>query len=207
MTPDPGSVDPPSPAVGSVVELMRAGGRQAFAEASVCARSDTLLVVSTGPVAHDQERLTLRWWDENDEAWDVTVAVAQFDAASSELTLQLLAAWRPAVLRRAARVTLGREPAELLTLGGDGRVVRRVNVLCLDLSTTGCRVTGTGPPPTGGDALRVAASTPDVRVLVDARIVHIARVAFGGWQAGIEFLPHDSAERAGLIEWRDSASS
>jgi hypothetical protein len=78
-------------------------------------------------------------------------------------------------------------------------------VLCLDLSATGCRVAGTGSAPVERDVLQVAADTSEVRVLVDARVVWASNASFGGWHAGIEFLPHDAGERARLIAWRDSA--
>lgn len=205
MTAD-GSGSSSSPPVGDTVELMHAGGREPLAEACVRGASGSVLVLSGGGETLDSDGVTVRWWDDRDEAWEVAAWRERFDAPSGETTLRLLGEWRPAVLRRAARVLLGRAPAELVTLGGDGRVVRRVQVLCLDLSTTGCRVTGTGSAPSDGDVVQVAASTPDVRVLVDARVVHVARVAFGGWQAGIEFLPHTAAERVDLATWRDSAA-
>jgi hypothetical protein len=79
-------------------------------------------------------------------------------------------------------------------------------VTCLDLSTTGCRVAGTGEPPSDGDILQVTASGSELAVCVDARIVHVVSKAFGGWQAGVEFLPHTAADRSALVAWRDSAT-
>ena len=44
-------------------------------------------------------------------------------------------------------------------------------------------------------------------ICVDARVVRCAPVAFGGWQAGLEFLPRTAAERDALIAWRDSVAA
>lgn len=195
----------PLPA-GSEIELLRPGERQPFAETTVLEASESHLTLGESPFDPALNALTLRWWDENGEAWEIDASVERASGLVGNVALRLLESWRPAVLRRAGRILLGRAPADLVTIGGDGREVRRVHVLCLDLSTTGCRVAGTGQPPARGDPLRVAAETNEVRVAVDARLVWTERAAFGGWHAGIQFLPHDAAERACLVAWRDSAS-
>jgi hypothetical protein len=200
------SVDPQSPPVGSAIELMRVGERTPIAKADVCGVDGLSLVLGGCRLAIEAGLLTLRWWDESDVAWEARASVERFDSARGRLTLVMVEGWRPAVLRRAARVESGRVPVELLTLGGDGRVIRRVQVLCLDLSTMGCRVAGTGLELARGDLVQVAGGTSALRVCVDARVVRSASVAFGGWHAGLEFLPHTAADRASLLEWRDSVA-
>jgi hypothetical protein len=202
MTP----LDPQSPPVGSAVELMRIGERNPIAKADVCGVDGLSLVLGGCRVAIEAELLTLRWWDDSDVAWEARASVEQLDPTGCRLTLAIVGGWQPAVLRRAARIDSGRLPVELLTLGGDGRVIRRVQVLCLDLSTIGCRVAGTGPEVARGDLVQVAGGTSALRVCVDARVVRCASVAFGGWHAGLEFLPHTTADRDSLVAWRDSAA-
>jgi hypothetical protein len=200
------SLEPQSPPIGSAVELMRIGEREPMAQADVCDVSGLSLVLCQCRVAIEEDLLTLRWWDDSDVAWEARAAVERWDATSGRLTLVMGESWRPAVLRRAARVESGRVPVELLTLGGDGRVIRRLRVLCLDLSAMGCRVAGTGPELAGGDLVQVAGGTSALTVRVDARVVRCTSVAFGGWHAGLEFLPHTDDDRASLAAWRDSAA-
>jgi hypothetical protein len=200
------SLDPQTPPIGSAVELMRIGERQPIAQADVCGVNGLSLVLCQCRVAIDTDLLTLRWWDDSDVAWEARASVERWDATSGRLTLVMGESWRPAVLRRAARVESDRVPVELLTLGGDGRVIRRLRVLCLDLSAMGCRVAGTGPELARGDLVQVAGGTSALTVCVDARVVRCASVAFGGWHAGLEFLPHTDDDRASLLAWRDSAA-
>jgi hypothetical protein len=200
------SLDPQTPPIGSAIELMRIGERQPIAQADVCGVDGLSLVLCQCRVAIEEDLLTLRWWDDSDVAWEARAAVERWDATSGRLTLVMGESWRPAVLRRAARVESGRVPVELLTLGGDGRVIRRLRVLCLDLSAMGCRVAGTGPELASGDLVQVAGGTSALTVCVDARVVRCASVAFGGWHAGLEFLPHTDDDRASLVAWRDSAA-
>jgi hypothetical protein len=201
------SVDPQTPPVGSAAELMRAGERTPIATAIVSDASGPRLVLDGCRVAPDAEQLTLRWWDDDDVAWEARASVEAFEATSGRLTVSVVGGWDPAVLRQAARVDSGRTPVELLTLGGDGRVIRSVRALCLDLSPLGCRVAGTGAELTRGDDLQVAVVTSAFEICVDARVVRCAPVAFGGWQAGLGFLPRTAAERDLLIAWRDSLAA
>jgi hypothetical protein len=196
-------IDPETPPLGAVIELMRPRERQPFARAIIGSANGPLLVLDGCRVPIQAENLTLRWWDENDAAWEVVASVERLDASTGQLTAKVVEPWRPAVLRRAARVPVDRAPVDLITHGGDGRVVRRTRVVCLDLSTSGCGVAGSGPPPSDGDVVRVSADTPTLAVCVDARIIHVATVAFGGWQAGLEFRPHTTDEVANLVAWRD----
>ncbi len=186
---------------------MRVGERTPIAMANVYDASGHRLVLDGCGIALDADLLTLRWWDDNDVAWEARASVESFEATSERLTVTIVEGWHPAVLRQAARVDSGRTPVELLTLGGDGRVIRRVRALCLDLSPLGCRVAGTGPELTRGDDLQVAVATSTLEICVDARVVRCAPVAFGGWQAGLEFLPRTAAERDSLIAWRDSVAN
>jgi hypothetical protein len=200
------SVDPQSPPVGSAVELMRIGERTPMATADVSDASGLRLVLGGCRIAIEAELLTLRWWDDSDAAWEARASVEESDSTSGRLTVAIVDGWRPAVLREAARVQSGRMPIELLTLGGDGRVIRRVWVLCLDLSPLGCRVAGTGSELARGDLVQVAAGTSALAICVDARVVRCVPVAFGGWNAGLEFLPRTAADRASLVAWRDSVA-
>jgi PilZ domain len=200
------SVDPRSPPIGTEVELMRVGERTPIAMADVSGVNGRDLVLDGCRVVIDAELLTVRWWDDADAAWEARGSVEQSDPTSGRLTTTMVEDWQPAILRRAARVESGRVSVELLTLGGDGRVIRRLQVLCLDVSTLGCRVTGTGTRPNPGDLLQVESQSSTLTFCVDARVVRCAPVAFGGWQAGLEFLPHSASDRAALVAWRDSVA-
>jgi hypothetical protein len=198
------SDDPKSPPAGSVVELMCTGRRTPIALSRVYCTDGPTLVVDWAAVADNAERFTLRWWDANDEAWETSATVAHVEASSTQLRLKPAEPWRRAVLRRAERVDTDRVPIRFIMLGTDGHVVRRLHVSCLDLSALGCRVAGVGTPPCGADPIQVEADGAGIVACVDARVVHAAPHAFGGWLAGVEFLPQDAADRAALIAWRDS---
>ena len=194
------------PPIGDVIELMRAGERQPAGTARVAAANGSLLRLEGCPAELASGSLMLRWWDDTDVAWELGASIERWDPDTGELTMEVVGPWRRAVLRRAARLSLDRAPVDLVIHGGDGREVRRIRVVCLDLSTTGCRVAGSGNMPADGDVVRVDASTSAVAVRVDARVVHVVSAAFGSWHAGLEFLPHTDAQRADLVVWRDSST-
>ena len=200
------SLDPASPTAGSLIEIMRVGERQQIGTAMVRAIGEPLLVLDGRRFPDGVDDLTLRWWDDDDNAWEARASVERRDPAGDEVAVRVLEAWRASILRRAARVEIDRAPVDLVTIGGDGREVRRQRVNCLDLSTTGCRVGGSGAQPARGDLFLVTAETVSLTVRVDAHVVHVVPAAFGGWQGGLEFLPHTPDERAMLVAWRDSAT-
>ena len=193
---------PVSPPIGSMLELLRAGERHPIAAATITRGGELQLVLAVDRVPADVDGCSLRWWDDDDAAWEVSASIGSWDPATSELTVELIDGWRPAVLRRAARITIDRAPIELVESDGEGRVARRTRAICLDLSTTGCRVAGAGSIPEVGALVSVVAAP----VRVDARVVQVVTAAFGGWHAGLEFLPRSSEERADLVAWRDRAT-
>ena len=77
-------------------------------------RNGSRLVLDGCRIALDAEQLTLRWWDDDDVAWEARASVEAFEAASGRLTVAVVGGWGPAVLRQAARVDSGRTPVELL---------------------------------------------------------------------------------------------
>jgi hypothetical protein len=184
---------------------MRVGGRQQIGTAVLRTIVEPLLVLDGRRFPREADDCTLRWWDDDDNAWEAVASVERRDPAADEVTLRV-ERWHPSILRSAARVETDRAPVELITVGGDGREVRRHRVNCLDLSTTGCRVAGSGAQPARGDHFLVTAETSAVAVQIDAHVIDIVPAAFGGWQAGLEFLPHTADERAMLLAWRDSAA-
>jgi hypothetical protein len=197
------SMNPKSPPAGTVIELMRTGQRAPIARSTV-SRAERATLVLDSPPLFDSERLTLRWWDANDEAWETVAIVSHVEAPPTTLTLEATEPWRRAALRRAERVDTDRVPIRFVVLGTDGHVLRRLRVNCLDLSALGCRIAGAGTPPSGADPIQLEADRIGIVACVDARVVHTAPHPFGGWLAGIEFLPQDAADRAALIAWRDT---
>ena len=200
------SLDPASPTAGSLIEIMRVGERQQIGTAMVRAIGEPLLVLDGRRFPGGVDDLTLRWWDDDDNAWEARASVERRDLAGDEVSVRILEGWRASILRRAARIEIDRAPVDLITIGGDGREVRRQRVNCLDLSTTGCRVGGSGAQPARGDLFLVTAETDALTVRIDAHVVHVVPAAFGGWLGGLEFLPHTPDERAMLVAWRDSAT-
>jgi hypothetical protein len=186
------------PREGSEIELIRPGGREAFATTLVVeALGDRLRLEAPG-IRPDDGPLTLRFWDDEYDAWDAETSVS---SSSDHLVATLLGGWQPAVLRRSARTPTRRVDVDLLTLGGDGAVIRRVRTYCVDVSSNGCRVAGTGSPPHAGDVIQISSAGLSGRL--DARIVRCGVAAFGSWEAGIEFLSHDTSESAAILRWRD----
>jgi hypothetical protein len=53
--------------------------------------------------------------------------------------------------------------------------------------------------------MQVGVITPKLTACVDARVVRVSAAAFGGWHAGLEFLPPTAVDRATLVAWRDSS--
>lgn len=202
-------INPPHsgwPPADGVVELIRIGEREPFATAHIDEIDGPWVALRGCRAAISGQRVEVRWWDESDTAWIGRGFVDRSDPASETLSVALETPWRMVLLRRAARIGASHEVVELLTFGGDGRVIRRTRALCLDLSPLGCRISGAGQPPLAEEVVHLA--NPRARAaVIDARVVRCDATAFGGWDAGLEFLPRTAADREALMAWRDLAAN
>jgi hypothetical protein len=150
----------------------------------------------------------LRWFDGN-EAWATAVAVhagPRLDRADVEI----LEAFEPVLARGSERVAVDRFPllVEIVHSGATAKG-RRFDLLCHDVSATGCFARFAGRGPAAGDLVRVAWVRGDewARVppeWIDAVVTRAETRPFGGGQVGLRFDAGDDIAVSRVIAWRDA---
>lgn len=129
------------------------------------------------------------------------------DAAPGEreqtVRLTRFGAWQLAEQRRSERWPA---PARRVRCRVDGWTFDAYPV---DVSATGCRLTGGIEPLVAGSALEVASEADGgaAPIWITATVVWVRRLAFGKLEAGLRFVPETERERARIREWRDRAAA
>jgi hypothetical protein len=203
MSVQPASLAGLSP--GTVIELRSFEGDEDAARA-VVAELDHRRAVLT-----DLERtpgfgeaVSLRWHDEDARAWQVSARVSDPDPNGDRLELTLLGDWSEVVTRRRQRVSAARRSLLGETVSGSLPAKRRVDMVCLDVSSGGVGVSGVGRMPAVGDVMRLRVGGEDEAPWLEARVARVESQSFGRWLAGLELRPRNGAERELLLAWRDA---
>jgi PilZ domain len=105
--------------------------------------------------------------------------------------------------RRAARVGADRR-AVSLDLVAHGFAIH--GLVAIDVSATGCQLSGSGQPPPLGSAVRldIRTTTYGSSEPIDADVVRVERSAFGRHIVGLRFAPLDDEAYARVLAWRDA---
>jgi hypothetical protein len=152
------------------------------------------------------EAVALRWHDEDSRAWQVSARVSDPDPNGDRLELTLLGDWSEVVTRRRQRVPVARRSLLGETVSGSLPAKRRVDMICLDVSSGGVGVSGVGRMPAVGDVMRLRVGTEEDAPWIEARVARVESQSFGRWLAGFELRPRSQEERDLLIAWRDAHS-
>ena len=156
------------------------------------------------PIAAPAGRYDVRRLDEGGNAWYARCGGGVLDLP---LLLELTRPreWSAAPGRRAARFSAARAALVVQTVVPVG--VRR-ELVALDVSASGCRVTGAGVAPSAGAAVRLTLDVGSYAVQrwIPGNVVRERQGPFGRFELGIRFAPTVAAERELVLAWRDAAS-
>jgi PilZ domain len=193
------------PQPGEVVALYR---QNAFCTTAVVEQADnggyTLRLEHQVALASD---IDVRWFD-GDCAWH---ANAELEAGATPGLLEAVprADWEPVRGRESERIPVGRHSVRVRVVASQTIATsRELDVVCLDFSATGCRVSWPGQAPGRGDALRLALGDlewaegrePD---WLDVKVVRVDKLPFAGNHVGLAFELETDADRRVVRGWRD----
>lgn len=152
----------------------------------------------------DGARLVVRWLDGQGVAWQNQAESRRRvgDPQSAELVLG--ETWEQVQMRESVRFRTQRVPVVCEVQAGSLVPRTRIDLVCLDGSSTGLRAGGVGRALGIGDVVRLELGDQSEPHWIVARVVRVVQLSFGRWEAGFQFMPKTTEERAWLIAWRDS---
>jgi hypothetical protein len=150
-----------------------------------------------------QGSVVVRWIDAEGDAWRTTGTAVPGDELTS---VRLEGDWELDAMRASQRITGSRHSIRGEVQAGSLPPGTRLDFICLDLSASGCRMSGVGRTPQAGDLVKLALVHPwDQEREVLARAMRVAPLAFGRFEVGFRFEAEEG-ERAWLTDWRDAWS-
>jgi hypothetical protein len=152
----------------------------------------------------DAARLVVRWLDGEGVAWQNQAESRRLVGDPQAAELVLGETWEQVQMRESVRFRTQRVPVVGEVQAGSLAPRTRVDLVCLDGSSTGLRAGGVGRPLGVGDVVRLGLGDDEEPHWIVARVVRVVQLSFGRWEAGFQFMPKTTEERAWLIAWRDS---
>jgi hypothetical protein len=152
----------------------------------------------------DATRLVVRWLDGEGVAWQNQAQSRRVPGDPHAADLDLGETWEQVQMRESVRFRTQRVPVSCEVQAGSLVPHTRVDLVCLDGSSTGLRAGGVGRALAPGDVVRLGLGDQSELHWVVARVVRVVELSFGRWEAGFQFMPKTTEERAWLIAWRDS---
>jgi hypothetical protein len=162
-----------------------------------------LQVRATAPLAPGIAQL--RRIDASGAAFRADVSV-QPDVGVEELALLTLTTpWTRDAVRSSQRISGSRHSVRGEAVAGSLPPGARLDLVCLDVSAGGCRMTGVGRGPRDGDLVRLGLTHPhEGSRAVLARVVRVNPLTFGRYELGLRFETDTADERSWLAHWRDA---
>jgi len=200
---------PAGPGPGDLIQLDDASSARPLA-AIVEAAGDGVYAIRFTSSSRLRGRSRARWFD-GETAWEAAGEIRD-GSAGDHAELAVEEAWEAVPARQSERVAVDRFPllVEVVKTSSNTHAPgRRFDLLCVDVSATGCRATTPGPGPAVGDVVRVAWVRGDAWTHVEPEWVH-ARVtraearAFGGGLVGFRFDVDAEREAVRVRTWRDA---
>ncbi len=188
---------------GDGLEVTDVHGRVTMHATLVTIRGRSVTVRLGRRPAASQGVFRLHWLDAVGCSWQVE-ATGRTGPDPLNLALQLTARWRQAAGRRAVRFPSDRRMVRAQT--SHRPTVREL--VTLDVSATGCCVTGSGEPLPVGTKLAIDITPGCYRLpsRLHAVVVRVLGSAFGRFELGLRFEPTSAAERRLMLNWRDETA-
>jgi hypothetical protein len=152
----------------------------------------------------DAAQLVVRWLDGEGIAWQNQAESRRRAGDPQAAELVLGEGWQQVQMRESVRFRTQRVPVACEVQAGSLVPRTRIDLVCLDGSSTGLRAGGVGRVVEVGDVVRLELGDESDPHWVVARVVRVVQLSFGRWEAGFQFMPKTTEERAWLIAWRDS---
>ena len=188
-------------AVGDSVDL---------AAGDACTRGVILAVASTGltlsvpgSLGPRQTSFTLTRTDRDGVTWTALCRGRVASPRRVEITEEI--AWT-AVDRGSARVTADRRAVR--AEWQDGRQLQHQrSLVALDVSASGCRLSGNGAAPPAGARIRldISESTYGESQWLAAEVMRVETAAFGRYLLGLRFTLESADDYARVLAWRDAS--
>jgi hypothetical protein len=108
--------------------------------------------------------------------------------------------------RDSARVHADRRAVQAEWEAGRQLVSKR-GLVALDISATGCRLSGNGLAPAAGTLMRldIASSTYGEPQWLSAEVMRVETSAFGRYLLGMRFMLESERDYARVLQWRDTS--
>jgi hypothetical protein len=149
--------------------------------------------------------LVVRWLDPQGAAWKVQGVGTADPADGTALSVHFVGPWQQDQMRASQRVSGNRHSLRAEMQAGSLAPGARLDLVCLDISASGCRVSGVGRSPEAGDIVRLCCIHPfeDER-WIQARVMRVSQLPFRRFEVGFRFDVADAADRVWLAAWRDA---
>ena len=196
--------DPGEPKPGDIVELIDGGTRRIMGVVEEAGPEGCVVRLDGPPPATDAA--TVRWFD-GEQGWQ---SIFELDASGApRVELMPQTAWMPAGTRSSERIATDRAPLLVEIIASRSIPAgRRLDLVCLDVSATGCRASCPGRAPYPGDVVKVSWTKGDWETgkqpeWVPARVMRTETLPFRGAHVGFRFDPNDETDAARIRAWRD----
>ena len=87
------------------------------------------------------------------------------------------------------------------------QLLRQRGLVAVDVSASGCRLSGTGSPPPAGAVVRldISATTYGEAQWLSAEVMRVETAAFGRYLLGLRFVLESSDDYSRVLAWRDAS--
>ena len=195
------------PPVGATLTVATADAPAATVVVERAIDEHVVAVVGGGRVSTGTA--TVRWFDPAQSTLETEAVIAHGDDPT-RVHLRFKSAWRDADGRRSQRFEARYPmPSHVLQTVENNLVPNlRLDLVCLDLSTSGMRAAYHGRPPGLGELIEIEMATADVRPKpVMARVTRIESFPFGRSELGLTFVFDSSRERQHVMTVRDELAA
>jgi hypothetical protein len=204
-----------SPGANSPLELLACdvvavGDPVDVAAGSVCTRGVVMAIAPAsmtialpGPIGRDASVFTLTRTDHDGVAWTALGRGHVLTPRRLEITERI--EWT-AVDRASARIHADRRAVQ--AEWEEGRtLLRQRGLVALDVSASGCRLSGIGTPPPAGARVRldISTSTYGERQWLSADVMRVESSAFGRFLLGLRFILDTAEDYDRVLAWRDAS--
>jgi hypothetical protein len=204
-----------SPGATSQLELLACdvvavGDPVDIAAGSVCTRGvivaiapSSLMISLPGRIACHASSFALTRTDHEGVAWTAMCRGRVVTPRRLEITERVV--WT-AVDRSSARLSADRRAVQA-EWDEAGRLNRQRGLVAVDVSASGCRLSGLGTPPPAGALVRldISTSTYGEPQWLSAQVMRVESSAFGRYLLGLRFLLESDEDYARVLAWREAS--
>jgi len=201
-------ITPTAPVAGDVVEIIeRLSSTRVTAVVESVRDGRYALRFERATTIPDEARV--RWFD-GDTAWQALSHIERIDETRVSCRLAPAGDWEPAAVRRSLRAPVDNSPMLVRIVSSSVLAkTRRLHVVCLDISASGCRSSWSATPPRVGDAVDVAWDVGDWNAgddpaWIPAQVARVISRPFGARQVGFKFDMANAAQAAHIRAWHQA---